>query len=124
MSKQKPVALPEAKCRRVELVMSDRELQVIDTNARKTGLNRSEYLRARGMKRTYTIARHLPDPDYAKLMLNLRELKAQGNNLNQMTRAVHLARLAGNMVIVDDRQLQATLEANNRATEAILNVIK
>jgi Bacterial mobilisation protein (MobC) len=124
MSKQIDVVLPETKCRRVEIVMSDRELQIIDTNARKTGLNRSEYLRARGMKRTYTIARHLPDPDYAKLMSNLRELKAQGNNLNQMTRAVHLARLAGNMVIVDDRQLQATLEANNRATQAILNVMK
>jgi hypothetical protein len=123
MSKPKLVDLPEGKTRRVEVMMSDRELQIIDTNAKKTGLNRSEYLRARGMKRTYTMARHLPDPDYAKLMVNLRELRAQGNNLNQLTRAVHLARLGGDTIHIDRSKLSNTLEANQRATTAVLNAM-
>lgn len=119
-----PAKTAERKTERIEILATKSQVKKIDAHAKKTGLNRSQYLLARGEKRTYTMARHLPDPDYAKLMLNLRELKAQGNNLNQLTRAVHLARLNGHHYIgIDEAELQKVAEANQQATQAILNYI-
>lgn len=113
---------PERKTQQVNLKLTQREKQIIDSNAKKTGLNRSDYLIARATKRTYTKANNIPEPDYVNLMLNLRELRAQGNNLNQLTRAVHIAKLQGDLILVDEIQLQATLEANLQARQAILNI--
>lgn len=114
----------EGKFRRVEVRISDRELRLIDASAKKTGLTRSEYLRVRGLKRVYTKVKPLPSPDYENLMLNYRELRAQGNNLNQMTKAIHLAKFTGGSVVIDESELRAAVEANNRATQAILKVVK
>ena len=114
----------EGKFRRVEVRISDRELRLIDASAKKTGLTRSEYLRVRGLKRVYTKVKPLPSPDYENLMLNYRELRAQGNNLNQMTKAIHLAKFTGGSVVIDRSELRAAVEANNRATQAILKTVK
>ena len=118
MSEAAKVDILEGKFRRVEVRMSDRELRLIDAAAQKTGLNRSEYLRVRGLKRVYTKVQPLPSPDYENLMLNYRELRAQGNNLNQITKAIHLAKFTGQAI--DSTELRAAVEANNRATQAIL----
>ena len=122
MSKQEEIDILEGKFRRVEVRMSDRELRIIDASAQKTGLNRSEYLRARGLKRVYTAVRNIPNPDYENLMLNYRELRAQGNNLNQITKAIHLAKFTGQSIVIDEAELRAAVAANNRATQAILRV--
>jgi hypothetical protein len=114
----------EGKFRRVEVRISDRELRLIDASAKKTGLTRSEYLRVRGLKRVYTKVKPLASPDYENLMLNYRELRAQGNNLNQMTKAIHLAKFTGGSVVIDRSELRAAVEANNRATQAILKTVK
>jgi hypothetical protein len=118
MRKSKQVDRSERKIKRVEVLMSDRELQIVDAAAREMRLNRSEYLRARGLKHPAT--RSIPKPEYAVLMLNYRELRAQGNCLHQMTKAVNLAKINGQSIVIDEIQLQATAEANERATQAIL----
>lgn len=120
MSEAAKVDILEGKFRRVEVRMSDRELRLIDAAAQKTGLNRSEYLRVRGLKRVYTKVKPLPSPDYENLMLNYRELRAQGNNLNQITKAIHTAKFTGQSISIDSTELRAAVEANNRATQAIL----
>jgi Bacterial mobilisation protein (MobC) len=124
MSEPAEIDILEGKVRRVEVRMSDRELRLIDASAEKTGLNRSEYLRLRGLKRVYTKVKPLPSPDYENLMLNYRELRAQGNNLNQMTKAIHLAKFTGGSVVIDRSELRAAVEANDRATQAILKTVK
>jgi uncharacterized protein (DUF1778 family) len=121
MSKPLEKDIPERKTQQINLKLTRRQKQIIDNNAKKTGLNRSDYLIARATKRPYTRANNIPEPDYISLMLNLRELRAQGNNLNQLTRAVHVAKLRGDLILVDEIQLQATLEANLQACQAILN---
>jgi Bacterial mobilisation protein (MobC) len=122
MSKPEQVDILEGKTQRVEVRMSKRELKIIDASAKRMRLNRSEYLRARGLKRVYKSIQAIPNPDYANLMLNYRELRAQGNNLNQMTKAIHLAKFTGLSIEIDKTLLQAAVEANNRATQAILAV--
>ncbi len=124
MPKQKELNIPERKTKRIELRVTNRNFQIIEKFAKKSGMNRSEYLEARGIKRTYMKTNNIPEPDYAHLMLNFRELRAQGNNLNQLTRAVHVARLQGDIVVVDDSMLQAAIAANLQAREAIVNVVK
>jgi uncharacterized protein (DUF1778 family) len=68
----------------INLKLTRRQKQIIDNNAKKMGLNRSDYLIARATKCPYTRANNIPEPDYITLMLNLRQLRAQGNNLNQL----------------------------------------
>jgi uncharacterized protein (DUF1778 family) len=122
MSKLLEEDIPERKTQQINLKLTRRQKQIIDNNAKKMGLNRSDYLIARATKRPHTRANEILAPDYVNLMLNLRELRAQGNNLNQLTRALHVAKLRGDLIIVDETQLQATLEANLQARQAILNV--
>jgi hypothetical protein len=98
------------------------QMKIIDASAKRMRLNRSEYLRTRGLKRVYKSIQAIPNSDYANLMLNYRELRAQGNNLNQMTKAIHLAKFTGQSISVDEAVLQAAVEANNRATQAVLGV--
>ena len=61
-----PTKTAERKTERIEILATKSQVKKIDAHAKKTGLNRSQYLLARGEKRTYTMARHLPDPDYKK----------------------------------------------------------
>ncbi len=122
MSKPKQIDILEGKSRRVEVRMSDRELRIIDASAKKANLNRSEYLRLRGQKKVYTKA--LPRHDYDTLTRNYRELRAQGNNLNQIAKALNTAALAGYQVNLDANDLKTAIEANRVATQAICAALK
>jgi hypothetical protein len=74
---------------RIELVVDEDEARIIDDNAEKMYLNRSEYLRARGLKRVYTKNREVPPVEIIALIQILSELKRQGNNLNQVSRRLN-----------------------------------
>jgi hypothetical protein len=111
----------ESKDRRIEVRITQRELEQIDRAAQKMSLTRSEYLRLRGLKKVYTRIQSLPDLDYAKLMVVYRELQAQGNNLNQIARSLHQAKLEGKEIdclneidrlIATNRQALETIVAN------------
>jgi hypothetical protein len=120
LEKQTKVKTSDRKTNRIELRVGSQDLEIIEANAKQVGLNRSQFLIARGKKQTYPIARHLPTPNYAPLMLNLRELKSQGNDLQQIGRAMNRALLNGKSVAVDSQQLQQLIADNQQAIQAIL----
>jgi Bacterial mobilisation protein (MobC) len=122
MKKPEEIDTPKGKTERIEVRMSEQELKIVDASAKKMRMNRSEYLRTRGLKRVYRSIQAIPSPDYADLMLNYRELRAQGNNLNQMTKALNSAKFTGQSIAIDKTVLQAAVEANNRATRAVLGI--
>jgi molybdopterin converting factor small subunit len=122
MSKPEQVDILEGKTKRVEVRMSKRELKIIDASAKKANLNRSEYLRLRGQKKVYM--RALPRHDYDTLTRNYRELRAQGNNLNQIAKALNTALKAGDRVNFDANELKTAIEANRTATQAICAALK
>jgi Bacterial mobilisation protein (MobC) len=122
MSKPEPVDILEGKTKRVEVRMSKRELKIIDASAKKANLNRSEYLRLRGQKKVYM--RALPRHDYDTLTRNYRELRAQGNNLNQIAKALNTALKTGDRVNFDANELKTAIEANRTATQAICAALK
>jgi hypothetical protein len=104
MSKPEQVDILEGKTKRVEVRMSKRELKIIDASAKKANLNRSEYLRLRGQKKVY--------------------MRAQGNNLNQIAKALNTALKAGYQVNFDANELKTAIEANRTATQAICAALK
>ena len=120
LEKQTMVKTAERKTHRIELRVGDRDLQIIEANAKQVGLNRSQFLISRGKKQTYPIARHLPNPDYANLMLACRELKSQGNALKQIGRAMNRALLEGKHCDLNTNQLQQLIQANDLAIQTIL----
>jgi hypothetical protein len=123
LEKQTKVKTAERKTHRIELRVGDRDLQIIEANAKQVGLNRSQFLISRGKKQTYPIARHLPNPDYANLMLTYRELKSQGNDLKQIGRAMNRALLEGKSVGVEADRLQQLIEDNQKAIQAIITIL-
>jgi hypothetical protein len=123
LDKHPKVKTSDRKSNRIELRVGSQDLEIIEANAKQVGLNRSQFLIARGKKQTYPIARHLPDPNYAPLMLNLRELKSQGKDLKQISSAINRALLDGKSVAVDAQQLQQLLEANQQAIKAIITIL-
>ncbi|AFY97083.1 plasmid mobilization protein [Chamaesiphon minutus] len=120
LDKHPKIKTSDRKTNRIELRVGSQDLEIIEANAKQVGLNRSQFLISRGKKQTYPIARHLPDPNYAPLMLNLRELKSQGNDLQQIGRAMNRALLNGKSVAVDSQQLQQLIADNQQAIQAIL----
>lgn len=117
MSKPAEIDILEGKTERVEVRMSKRELKNIDTSAKKVNLTRSEYLRLRGQKKVYT--RALPSRDYETLTRNYRELQAQGNNFNQIAKALNTALKAGHQVNFDENHLKVAIEANLKTKQEI-----
>jgi hypothetical protein len=124
LEKQTKVKTPDRKTNRIELRVGSQDLQIIEANAKQVGLNRSQFLISRGKKQTYPIARHLPNPNYAPLMLNLRELKSQGKDLKQISSAMNRALLDGKSVNVDAQQLQQLIEANQQAIQSIIAILE
>jgi uncharacterized protein (DUF1778 family) len=122
MKNRAEIDLLERKTSRIEIRVSDRELRLIDAAAQETGLNRSEYLIARGLKQVCVTTRNVAEPNYVSLAQTLRELKAQGNNLNQMTRALHIAIEHGS--IFDLGALETAIDVNYAATQAIIKVMQ
>jgi hypothetical protein len=124
LDKHPKVKTSDRKTNRIELRVGSQDLEIIEANAKQVGLNRSQFLISRGKKQTYPIARHLPDPNYAPLMLNLRELKSQGKDLKQISSAINRALLNGKSVNVDALQLQQLIEDNQQATQAIIAILQ
>jgi hypothetical protein len=120
--KPEEIDILEGKIRRVEVRMSERELRTIDRSAAKIGITRSEYLRLRGTKQVYTKA--LPERDYTTLSRNYRELRAQGNNLNQIARALNTAQLAGDRVNLDVRDVEAAIASISLTTQIIRTAMR
>jgi hypothetical protein len=127
--KSKPIASSNKKKERknktvrMELVVDEDEAKIIDGNAEKMYLKRSEYLRARGLKRVYTAARKLPEADYITLVKNLQELKAQGNNLNQIARGINTSLLKNGSLELDVAGLKTAIASNIAATQAIIKAL-
>ena len=118
------VKTSERKTHRIELRVGNQDLQIIEANAKQVGLNRSQFLIASGKKQTYPIARHRPHPNYAPLTLNLRELKSQGNDLKQISRALNHTLLDETSFNVDAQQLRQLIAANQQAIQAIVAILK
>ena len=116
------VKTSEQKTHRIELRVGNQDLQIIEANAKQVGLNRSQFLIASGKKQTYPIARHRPHPNYAPLTLNLRELKSQGNDLKQISRALNHT-LLDETFNVDAQQLQQLIAVNQQAIQAIVAIL-
>jgi hypothetical protein len=123
LDKQSKVKTSDRKTNRIELRVRSQDLEIIEANAKQVGLNRSQFLISRGKKQTYPIARHLPNPNYAPLMLNLRELKSQGKDLKQISSAMNRALLDGKSLDVDAQQLQQLIEDNQQAIQAIITIL-
>jgi hypothetical protein len=124
LEKQTNVKTSDRKTNRIELRVGSQDLEIIEANAKQVGLNRSQFLISRGKKQTYPIARHLPDPNYAALMLNLRELKSQSKDLKQISSAMNRALLDGKSVAVDAQQLQQLIADNQQAIQAIIAILQ
>jgi hypothetical protein len=127
--KSKPIAPSNKKKERknktvrMELVVDEDEAKIIDGNAEKMYLKRSEYLRARGLKRVYTAVSKLPEADYITLAKNLQELKAQGNNLNQIARGINTSLLKNGSLELDVAGLKTAIASNIAATQAIIKAL-
>jgi hypothetical protein len=127
--KSKPIASSSKKKERknktvrMELVVDEDEAKIIDGNAEKMYLKRSEYLRARGLKRVYTATRKIPEADYITLAKNLKELKAQGNNLNQIARGINTSLLKNGSLELDVTGLKTAIASNIAATQAIIKAL-
>jgi uncharacterized protein (DUF1778 family) len=119
MKLKTPDQILESKDRRIEVRITQRELDQIDRAAQNLGLTRSEYLRLRGLKKVYTRRQSLPDLDYAKLMVVYRELQAQGNNLNQIARSLHQAKLEGKEIDGLD-EIDRVIATNRQALQTIV----
>jgi Bacterial mobilisation protein (MobC) len=76
-------------------------------------LNRSEYLRARGLKRVYTKGREVPPVEIIALTQVLSELKRQGNNLNQIARRLNSG------ITINTKDLSIHLEATKKLTHLL-----
>jgi hypothetical protein len=124
LDKHPKVKTSDRKTNRIELRVGSQDLEIIEANAKQVGLNRSQFLISRGKKQTYPIARHFPDPNYAPLMLNLRELKSQGKDLKQISSAMNRALLDGKYCDIDvNNQLQQLIQANDMAIQAIVSAL-
>lgn len=73
-------------------------------------------------KQVYTKA--LPERDYTTLSRNYRELRAQGNNLNQIARALNTAQLAGDRVNLDVRDVEAAIASISLTTQIIRTAMR
>jgi Bacterial mobilisation protein (MobC) len=104
---------------RIELVVDEDEAKIIDDNAEKMYLNRSEYLRARGLKRVYTKNREVPPVEIIALIQILSELKRQGNNLNQIAR-----RLNSGGAIAGADGVPFDLPIHLETTKRLLNLLR
>lgn len=81
-----------AKINKVTLRFTDNELLTIHTRAAQAGITVAGYIQLLALDRSLeTIT--IPTPDPSKALL-LKELRIQGNNLNQIARALNRASLA------------------------------
>jgi hypothetical protein len=103
----------KSRMQRWNMVVPIDTARVIDTNATLMGLNRTQYLIARGVKRVYMRREPTPPVEVIALLKILAELKRQGNNLNQIARRLN----SGDSI--DDVQIH--LENTTKKITSLLN---
>lgn len=84
---RKPVSEAEARSRVLSIRLQPDEAARLTAIATKAGMSESEYVR-RSLRSSRVVVAKTPETDVALV----RELIAQGNNLNQITRAVNRTR--------------------------------
>jgi Bacterial mobilisation protein (MobC) len=110
----------------ITLRLTDEELDTIEQQSRKLELNRSDYLRHQALKpvRRLKPAKDLDILQYQELALLRRELSAQGNNLNQIARALNTLLQTGEPVKIDISRLEMIANESYAATKSILKLQK
>lgn len=119
----------------ITLRLTDDELDTIESQARKLNLNRSDYLRHQALKSVRRfkpkLLKSLDTLQYRELALIRKELSCQGNNLNQIARALNTLLKLGVPVVgvptggnLDIAQLEQIASESYRATQSILRLQK
>jgi uncharacterized protein YnzC (UPF0291/DUF896 family) len=107
---------PPKKVNHISLRASDEELGIIEAQSKEVNMSRSEYLIYQGTKpdraRRKLKSTHLTVSEYAELALLRKEYIAQGNNLNQIARAVNIANQEGRSIEIDCKTLEKIAIAN------------
>jgi Bacterial mobilisation protein (MobC) len=129
------ILLQPKRVNNITLRLTDDELDTIEEQARKLNLNRSDYLRHQALK---SVRRFKPKPlksldtlQYRELALIRKELSCQGNNLNQIARALNTLLKMGVPVVglptggnLDIARLEQIASESYRATQSILRLQK
>jgi Bacterial mobilisation protein (MobC) len=129
------ILLQPKRVNNITLRLTDDELDTIEEQARKLNLNRSDYLRHQALK---SVRRFKPKPlksldtlQYRELALIRKELNCQGNNLNQIARALNTLLKLGVPVVgvptggnLDIARLEQIASESYRATRSILSLQK
>jgi Bacterial mobilisation protein (MobC) len=129
------ILLQPKRVNNITLRLTDDELDTIEEQARKLNLNRSDYLRHQALK---SVRRFKPKPlksldtlQYRELALIRKELSCQGNNLNQIARALNTLLKMGVPVVgvptggnLDIARLEQIANESYRATQSILRLQK
>jgi hypothetical protein len=129
------ILLQPKRVNNITLRLTDDELDTIEAQARKLNLNRSDYLRHQALK---SVRRFKPKPmksldtlQYRELALIRKELSCQGNNLNQIARALNILLKMGAPVVgvptggnLDIARLEQIATESYRATQSILRLQK
>lgn len=112
----------------ITLRLTDDELDTIEERARMLNLNRSDYLRHQVLKSVRRFktkpVKSLDTLQYQKLALIRKELNCQGNNLNQIARALTTLLKMGVPVEIDIARLEQIANDSYRATRSILRLQK
>ena len=122
------ILLQPKRVNNITLRLSDDELDTIEAQAHKLNLNRSDYLRHQALK---SVRRFKPKPlksidtlQYQELALIRKELSCQGNNLNQIARALNTLLKMGVPCNIDIARLEQIASESYRATQSILRLQK
>jgi hypothetical protein len=129
------ILLQPKRVNNITLRLTDDELDTIEEQARKLNLNRSDYLRHQALK---SVRRFKPKPlksldtlQYRELAMIRKELSCQGNNLNQIARALNTLLKMGVPVVgvptggnLDIARLEQIATESYRATQSILRLQK
>ena len=92
---------------RVEVCLSQAEYEEVKTNAKKSGLNLSEYTRRLYKSETIVSA---PTTD---VLILIREIKRVGSNLNQLLRKLN------SLGVVASLELEACIDDTHKTVDSI-----
>jgi hypothetical protein len=83
-----------ARTNKISVRFTDRELDLIHARAEAIDLNRTAYIQHQALQNRDVEAVPKPTIDAAQILL-LKELRIQGNNINQIARGINRANLSG-----------------------------
>jgi Bacterial mobilisation protein (MobC) len=83
-----------ARINKISVRFTDRELDLIHARAEAIDLNRTAYIQRQALQNRDIEAVPKPTVDAAQILL-LKELKVQGNNINQIAKGINRANISG-----------------------------